>query len=147
MIPSRTGIHTSPMGLIPKKNRPEKFRLIVDLSAPPMSSVNDGINPPLCMLKYTSSVLEAAKHPGMFMAKLDLKSAYRMVAVHPADHWLLGVSWESRTYCDQALPFGLRLAPIIFSAVADALAWAMLCQGIPVLLHYIDDFLPDATFC
>ena len=68
MIPSPTGIHTSPMGLIPKKNRPGKFRLIVDLSAPPMHSVNDGINPPLCTLKYTS-VLEAAKHlrPGLFM--------------------------------------------------------------------------------
>ena len=41
-------------------------------------------------------------------------------------------------------------APIIFSAVADALAWAMLCSGIPVLLHYLDDFLvwaADYTTC
>ena len=44
-------------------------------------------------------------------------------------------------YLDTALPFGLRSAPKIFSAVADALTWAMLTEGIHDLLHYLDDFL------
>ena len=33
-----------------------------------------------------------------------------------------------------------RLAPKIFSAVADALAWAMLCNGVEFFIHYLDDF-------
>ena len=124
---------------------------LVDLSAPPGRSVNDGISPALCSLNYTS-VRVATKYlrPGTFMAKLDLKSTYRMVPVHPADHWLLGLNWEGHSYCDKALSFGLRSAPIIFSAVADALASAMLLRGIPILLHYIDDFLfwaPDPLLC
>ena len=37
------GIHCSSLGVIPKKNRPNKWRLIINLSAPEGYSVNDGI--------------------------------------------------------------------------------------------------------
>ena len=73
--------------------------------------------------------------PGALLAKLDLKSAYRMVPVHPADQPLLGIKWQGQKY--MALPFGLTK---LFTAVADALAWAMYNQGIDLLLHYLDDF-------
>jgi hypothetical protein len=46
-------IHISPMGLIPKKGRPGKFRLIVDLSAPRGRSVNDGIDPTHCSFHHS----------------------------------------------------------------------------------------------
>ncbi len=42
---------------------------------------------------------------------------------------------------DSALPFGLRSAPKIFSAVADALEWVMHQHGISNSLHYLDDYL------
>ena len=42
---------------------------------------------------------------------------------------------EREVYCDKALPFGLRSAPIIFNAVADGLSWAMICSGIMNLVH------------
>ena len=42
---------------------------------------------------------------------------------------------------DCALPFGLRSAPKIFSAVADMIAWALHCAGVQYQLHYLDDFL------
>ena len=32
------GVHSSPIGIIPKKNKPNKWRLIVDLSAPAKGS-------------------------------------------------------------------------------------------------------------
>jgi len=35
------------------------------------------------------------------------------------------MSWEGQVFVDTTLPFGLRSAPIIFSAVADALLWIM----------------------
>ena len=126
-------IQVSPMGLIPKKGRPGKFRLIIDLSAPKERSVNDGIDPAHCSCHY-AFVADAARRvvecgQGALLAKLDLKSAYRMVPVHPDDSPLLGITWKGSTYIDKASPFGLRSAPIIFSAVADGLARALFAEG------------------
>ena len=136
--------HTSPLGLIPKPHQHNKFRLIVDLSAPQGSSVNDGIEPSLCSLEY-ASVDQAARLAreagvGALMYKLDLSNAYRRVPVHSEDHHLLGIKWQGVVYCDTALPFGLRSAPKLFTAVADGLAWAMACRGIRRFIHYLDDF-------
>ena len=44
-------VHLSRFGVIPKSNRPGKWRLIVDLSHPEGKSVNDGISPDLCSLQ------------------------------------------------------------------------------------------------
>ena len=57
------------------------------------------------------------------------------------DHPLLAIKWGPAIYLDTALPFGLRSAPKIFSASADALAWVMHSNGICQQLHYLDDFL------
>ena len=51
---SPPGIHISPLGVIPKKNKPGKYRLIVDLSSPASFSTNDGISQELSSIKYTS---------------------------------------------------------------------------------------------
>ena len=42
---------------------------------------------------------------------------------------------------DAALPFGLRSAPLIFSAIADVLQWVMEKMGIEWVAQYIDDFI------
>ena len=42
---------------------------------------------------------------------------------------------------DKVFPFGLRSAPKIFSAVADALLWILTKKGIIKELHYLDDFV------
>ena len=137
--------HISPLGLIPKPGQPGKWRLIMDLSAPRGRSINDSIDLDLCSLKY-ATINQALLFlqilgPGAQLAKMDLKSAYRMVPVHPDDQHLLGLKWEGVVYRDTSLPFGLRSAPKIFSAVADSLAWAMTCNGATNFLHYLDDFL------
>ena len=46
-----------------------------------------------------------------------------------------------RSYLNTALPFDLRSAPFIFSAVADALLWVMYRRGILSGVHYLDDNL------
>ena len=46
--------HTNRLGVIPKPHQLGKWRLIVDLSHPDGSSVNDGIEPELCSLTYQS---------------------------------------------------------------------------------------------
>ena len=46
--------HTSPIGVIPKKSKPNKWRLILDLSSPSGHNVNDGIAKELASLSYVS---------------------------------------------------------------------------------------------
>ena len=85
------------------------------------------------------------------LAEIDVKSAYRIVPVHPEDILLLGMRWQDGVYIDKALPFGLRSAPKIFNAIADDLTWILQNQGVRFVLHYLDDFLlvgpPAAEEC
>ena len=54
-------------------------------------------------------------------------------------------------FVDKALPFGLRSAPLIFSAVADALQYMMIQNGATFVDHYVDDFItvgaPKSSEC
>ena len=78
---------------------------------------------------------------GALMAKLDIKSVYRLVPVHPQDCCLMGIEWKVTGYVDGMLTFGLRSAPNIFMAVADALEWDVLQRGVIWVAHYLDDFI------
>ena len=49
------------------------------------------------------------------MAKIDIRSAYRVIPVHPEDRLLLGMRWGAWEYIDCVLPFRLRSAPKIFN--------------------------------
>ena len=139
------GIHLSPIGLIPKKNKPGKWRLIVDLSSPFEHSINDGISQERSSLSYTSvdhlAALIVSEGQGSFLVKADVKEAYRMVPIHPEDQHLLGVQWNGAIYVDRMLPFGLRSAPKLFSALADAVQWMLKRKGISKGIHYLDDFV------
>ena len=46
-------------------------------------------------------------------------------------------------FVDMVLPFGLRSAPLLFTAVADALQWVMQQRWVSWVdhIHYIDDFI------
>ena len=67
---------------------------------------------------------------GSLLAKIDIESAYRLIPVHPQDRPLQAVEWNREIYVDPMLPFGLRSAPKIFNAVADALEWYLRQSGI-----------------
>ena len=135
----------SPIGVIPKKNKPGKWRLITDLSAPEKRIVNDAISTEYSSLKYPSidhlSLLVLEADRSSYLVKADIQEAYRNVPVHPDDQLFLGILWDKTVYIDKMLPIGLRSAPIMFSAVADALQWVLINNGIPRLLHYLDDFI------
>ena len=108
-------VHVSKLGVIPKKHQPGKWRMIVDLSSPSGASVNDFVDPSLCSVKYAfvddAAEFVAKVGRGALLAKLDIKSAYRNIPVHPGDYHLLGIQWRDQTYVDSCLPFGLRSAP------------------------------------
>ena len=143
-------VHIDRFGVIPKLHQPGKWRLIVDLSHPNGKSVNDGISSELCSLRYTR-VDEVVRHllqlgPGALMAKLDVKSAYRIVPVHLQDRPLLGMKWEDRVFVDRDLPFCLRSALKIFNALADAFEWIVKDLGMQQLWHFLDDFITCGAF-
>ena len=142
-VPASTQL--SPIGVIPKSSQPGKWRLIVDLSSPHGRSVNDAIEPELCSLEYLRLDevvgLIATSGRGTQLAKMDIASAYRMVAVHPDDKSLLAMQWAGQINFDTRLLFGLRSAPKIFTAVADALQWVLLKQGVSWVAHYLDDYI------
>ena len=90
-------IHTSRFGVIPK-GLTGRWWLIVDMSSPEGGSVNDGIPEELCSLSYVG-IKDAARAiqdrgRGAVMAKVDVKSAYRNIPVHPEDRWMMGMMWE-----------------------------------------------------
>ena len=138
-------IQINRFGVIPKPHQPGKWRLIVDLSYPEGGSVNDGIPPELCSLRYPpvddAVRVILALGMGTKLAKFDIQSAYRIVPVCPSDRHLLGIVWRGELFVDTALPFGLRSAPKIFTAVADALQFILQEKGVQRIMHYLDDFL------
>ena len=125
------------------------------LSFPPGQSINDGINVnefPLCystVQDAMDSVMQLGRHA--LMAKIDIKSAFRLCPVHPNELHLLGMQWRDRFYYDRVLPFGLRSAPFIFNCLADAIEWIARQEGASHLHHYLDDFFvtgsPNTAEC
>ena len=75
------------------------------------------------------------------MAKVDVKSTYQNIPVHPEDRWLMGMTWRESVFVNVALPFGLRSAPKIFTAVADVVEWITRRKRAKFVVHYLDDFL------
>ena len=61
--------------------------------------------------------------------------------MHPEDRALLGMLWRGRYFVDATLPFGLRSAPLIFSALADALEWVVRQAGVSYIFRYVNDFM------
>ncbi len=79
----------------------------------------------------------ATQGQGAMLAKIDIEAAYRLIPMHPDDRHLQAVCWEGHVYMDLMLPFGLRSAPKIFNAVADALNWHLEREGIGNIRHYL----------
>ena len=149
------GVQISRFGVIPKNHQPDKWRLIVDLSFPKGHSVNDGLPKSLCSLLYIS-MDDAIDHiiatgPHTLLAKIDIKNAFRLLPVHPADRYLLAMEWKNAIYLDTCLPFGLQSAPKLFNILAELLAWIVQRNGVTFSIHYLDDFLtmgpPHSTTC
>jgi hypothetical protein len=143
--PPFTKFHCSPLGLVPKK-APSEFRIIHHLSYPTGSSVNDFIPDRLSSVRYASIgdaiALIKKAGPGCFMAKTDIKSAFRIIPVHPYDQPLLGMKVDNLYYFDRCLPMGCSSSCAIFEAFSTALEWLSIYSfGASGVVHILDDFL------
>ena len=117
------GVHINRFGVILKNHWQDSWHLITDLSHPSGRSENDGISSELCTLTYVTnddaipSILQSGWNT--MLAKVDIKSAFRLLPVHQADWHLLGMRRRGNVYIDHCIPFGLRSAPKLFNILVD----------------------------
>ena len=138
-------LRTNPIGLVPKKS-PGDYRLINHLSYPPGYSVNDFIADEHCKGEYTrfDTAVEMVAEAGMGvdLAKEDIKSAFRLLPMHPKDFEVLGVKFEGKYYLDKCLPMGVRCAPAYFETFSTFIEYCVRERsGSNGIIHYVDDFL------
>jgi len=132
------------LGIVPKHDG--GWRTIYHLSAPIGSSINDFIDPSAYTLNYCTVddayTIVNKLGPGTLLSKIDLKNAFRLIPVRPADWNLLGIYWCGNYYVDTCVPFGLHSAPAIFNCLTSAIHWILQNNyNVKHLLHYLDDFL------
>jgi len=83
---------------------------------------------------------DQGKH--IFMAKVDITDAYRMVPIDKSDWRHLGMAVGNLIYIDRCLPMGASSSCQIFQRISDAIAWVTTsnfsnCK----IFNYLDDFL------
>ena len=97
----------SPLRVIPKI-QPGEYRMIRHLSFPYGGSVNDFIPSEFCSVHYASvdDAVRIIKKLGIgcTLAKTDVRSAFRIIPVHPKEHHVLGIKWRGEFYVDCCLP-------------------------------------------
>ena len=125
-VPPFPDFRVSPLGVVPKKI-PGEFRLIHHLSFPSGSSVNDGISPVDTSVQYArvDDAVRAIKATGRhcFLAKTDIKNAFRIIPIRPLDHHLLGLKWRGAYYYDRCMPMGCSSSCKTFETLSTALEW------------------------
>ena len=76
------------------------------------------------------------------MANRDLKSAFRLLPIHPDDFHLLGIKIDDKYYNDRMLPMGLSISCCLFEKISTFLHWLVCFKAINNTLdHYLDDFI------
>ena len=117
------------IGAVPKRDSSE-LRLIIDCIRPLALSANSYMD--LDHYKYTTVDEAACKaKPGFWLAKIDLKHAYRSVGTHPSSWKVTGMSWLFQGTTDitylfyKRLPFGARNSPMVFHLLTQSVCRMM----------------------
>lgn len=116
-------VAVSPLNSVPKSDTTER-RIILDLSWPVGSSVNDGIQSGSYLAREIALVYPtvdliadrvAALGSGCLLFKQDLKRAYRQFPVDPRDYPLLGYFWNGNFISTLSCPWDSELLPWLAS--------------------------------
>ena len=145
--PFSSPITMSPLQTVEKKGTTDR-RVVMDLSFPQGSSVNDGIpknsycNSPY-KLQYPSVDdlvrIIREKGQGCHLYKRDLSRAYRQLYIDPGDYNLLGFSWRNQLYIDIVEVFGLRSAALACQRTTNAVTFIYQNLGYNCV-NFLDDF-------
>ena len=147
IIPDTAPRIVSALSIAPKPDN--GIRLIHDLSRPIGSSLNTYASKDPCHYNSVRDALNLIQ-PGWFMAKVDLRAAYRSVHIPRNEYTLTGLSWtfagdkQATILCDTKLPFGARKSPAIFNRITQAVTRMMSRRG-HATIAYLDDFFVCAS--
>lgn len=144
--PFQPGTRISPILTRPKKDSPDRpcpdRQIIIDLSFPLGSAVNNGINISLILGKDYMYVLPSISDltaklmqhgGGAWMWKDDLSRAYRQLRVDPLDCPLLGLQVDNKFYLDRCPSFGCRSSSAACQHTSNTLSYIMAQAGCPIL--------------
>ena len=77
-----------------------------------------------------------------WLAKSDIKSAFRLLPVSPDDYELLGFTFQDQFYYDRCLPMGCSVSCRLFETFSTFLEFCVKQVSRPhTVTHYSDDFL------
>ena len=146
-IPFSEGFCISPLNTVSKKDSQER-RVILDLSFPEGSSINEGISKDQYLgdrvdliFPRVDDLVQLIKLKGRHchLFKRDLKRAYRQIPVDLSDVPLLGYCFNGKFYFDKFLSMGLRSAAYICQRVTNSIRF--MCQMLCIaIVNYLDDF-------
>ena len=146
-VPFSEDFCISLLNTVSKKDSLER-RVILDLSFPEGSSINEGISKDFYLGSKTiltfprvDDLVDLIKLKGRHchLYKRDLKRAYRQIPVDLSDAPLLGYCFEGRYNFDEYLSMGLRSAAYICQRVTNAIRF--MCQMLHIaIVNYLDDF-------
>ena len=120
--------------LVEKGQGTGEFRPVINLRA---------LNRFLPKEKFKMEGLHTARsllRSGDFMMKLDLKDAYYAVAIHQDSRKYLRFQFEGTTFEFRCLPFGLSLAPWVFTRILRPVVAKLRSEGVRTVM-YLDDHL------
>ena len=124
----------STLFLVEKGQGTGEFHLVINLRA---------LNRFLPNEKFKMEGLHTARFllcKGDYMMKPDLKDAYYAVPIHPESRKYLRFQFKGTTYEFRCLPFGLSLAPRVFTRIPQPIVAKLRSEGIQTVI-YLDNLL------
>ena len=122
--------------LVPKKGGGQ--RPVLDLSA-----LNQFIETEHFKIENLVT-LKSLLNKGDYMINLDLTDAYLTVPMHPDSRKFLRFLLGDKTYEFTAMPFGLNVAPRLFTKIMKPVVASLRSQGVRLII-YLDDILIIAS--
>lgn len=122
------------------------YRLIHDCSLPSETCLNS-YAPEFDKYNYESiDTAVGMIKQGYYLAKIDIKSAYRHIPISVSSQRATGLYWRfadgTESFLrDSKLPFGAKASPTIFHRISQAVKRMMVRRGYQLIVAYQDDFL------
>jgi len=128
----------NPLLVEPKKGK-DGFRLVLDARFP---------NSYLAYAKFKLSSLQTdvppLVRPGDHLFTVDLEAAYYSVPLAESAWGKMGWTHRGRHFVTSVLPFGVTIAPLVFTKIVHAIRELFHVLGVR-MTDYLDDFLFAAT--
>lgn len=104
-----------------------------------LKKLNDYLIPPHFKLDDYRAVKNLMT-PGCYMTSIDLKDAYFGIPIHKNYQKYLRFKYKENIYEFKVLPFGLSVAPYIFTKILRPVTQYLKAKGI-LIINYLDDFI------